>query len=89
MTRGNVMSQTPGGDIANWIDDNNLVLLNNGKPTFLSARGTYTHIDISICSPEIGSGFQWQPYHDKFKSEHFPIIIKSDASTTIDPSALR
>ena len=30
-----------------------------------------------------------QPYHDKLTSDHFPIIIKSDASTTIDQSAPR
>ena len=74
-TRGNILYE--------FIEQNSLVLLNMGDPTYLTSNGNYTHIDITICSPELASIFNWQTHHDPMNSDHFPIII----STQIENSS--
>lgn len=61
--------------MCDFIDDHSLILLNSGEPTFLSSSGTYTHIDLTICSPDLASKFHWKPHHDLFGSDHFPILL--------------
>ena len=63
-----------GNLISNWIDDNDLVLLNNEEPTFMSNVGTFSHIDLTNCSSNIASEMNWKTYHDTLNSDHFPII---------------
>ncbi|KAL3271776.1 hypothetical protein HHI36_022246 [Cryptolaemus montrouzieri] len=37
-----------------------------------------TAIDISLCSPNVASDFNWEVVDDTLGSNHFPIIIRSD-----------
>ena len=64
-----------GNLVSDWIDTNNLVLLNNGEPTRISPAGSLSHIDLTVCSPEISLLFNWFPHYDPCESDHFPIIL--------------
>ena len=68
-------SDTRGNILFDLIESHSLVLLNTGDPTFLTSGGNFTHIDITISSPELASSFNWQTYHDPMNSDHFPIFI--------------
>ena len=74
-----------GKIIVNFIEDNDLILLNTGEPTYLSNYGTFTHIDITVSSADISTHFGWQPHNDTFNSDHFPILIKADFSHHTSP----
>lgn len=67
--------------IASFIEDEDLEVLNSGDVThFHSATGTFTSIDLSLCSSSIFLEFRWSVLSDLYGSDHFPIIIKSDDS---------
>ena len=70
---------SPGSDqrgdfLQQWLTDSGLVLLNQGEPTFLSSRGTYSHLDLTITTPDIAPLFTWSPLPDPHSSDHFPVL---------------
>lgn len=59
-----------------FLDRNELVILNTGEPTFLSSSyGTLSAIDIAASSPAIYNRISWTPFSDLHGSDHFPIKI--------------
>jgi ribonuclease HI len=79
---GSLQSDRKGNTINEWLNDRGLTLLNTGEPTFLSAAGTFSHIDITIATPDIASIFTWHVHHDSYNSDHFPIMIDSSLNFT-------
>lgn len=79
---GSPRGDRKGNLINEWLNDRDLILLNTGEPTFLSSNGTFSHIDISIATPDLASLFTWHVHHDSYDSDHFPIIIDSSLKLT-------
>lgn len=79
---GSQKSDTRGRIIAQWIDDNdNMILLNNGQPThFDSNTGRTSIIDLAVASQSIVSYFDWNAIDELYDSDHFPILIRSRTS---------
>ena len=51
---------------------------NEDTPTHLHpATGSFTSIDITMCSPSLFIDFTWRVEDDLHGSEHFPIILES------------
>ena len=73
---GSPSSDRRGISIADITDKYEATIINTGEPTYLSSSGTFTHIDLTITSPNIAALLDWRPYHDTFHSDHFPITIK-------------
>ena len=71
-----------GTMIASLVEDEGLEILNSGDVThFHSQTGTFTSIDLSLCSPTCLLDFTWRVLPDLYGSDHFPILIESiDAS---------
>ena len=66
-----------GDRIADFITDNNVCLLNDGSYTYLhSATGTFTTIDLSLCSPDILMEIDFMVESDSYGNDHFPIVLK-------------
>ena len=66
-----------GDRIDDFITENNVCLLNDGSYIYLHpATGTFTAIDLSLCSPEI----DFMVESDSYGSDHFPIILKFGVS---------
>ena len=84
---GSVSNTGRGTLIADWLEHNNLFLLNSGHPTYLSSSGTYSNIDLSICSPEIASQLNWEVHFDNYNSDHFPLVLSSNLNPTQSPSS--
>ena len=67
-----------GEIIEDWINENDLIILNDGSPTYETHNGNYTHIDLTICSPSIAAQLNWYVHEDTVHSDHFPIIINTN-----------
>ena len=66
-----------GDRIDNFITENNICLLNDGSYTYLHpATGTFTAIDLSLCSPDILMEIDFMVESDSYGSDHFPNIKK-------------
>ncbi|KAK7867868.1 hypothetical protein R5R35_008617 [Gryllus longicercus] len=70
-------------DSGRRIDDlllnNEYVLLNTGASTHFNARnGSFSAIDLSICSPNLATRLTWKPLPDLHQSDHFPLLISSN-----------
>ena len=73
---GSQYPNSKGKKLADIIDTNTLHILNNGNPThYTISTNSYSHIDTSICTPEIHSKFDWNTETDLYDSDHFPIIL--------------
>ena len=67
-----------GQTIESFISRNSLCLFNTRKShTYLHpATGTYSAIDLSLCSPSLFTDFSWKVYDDLLGSDHFPILLQ-------------
>ena len=65
-----------GRQVEDFLSAHNLVTLNNNQPTHFSlAHNTESAIDLSLCSPELGTWFDWSVDSDVHCSDHYPISI--------------
>ena len=67
-----------GSKLLEILEDKSLQILNTGKPTFFRAYNNYfSHLDLTIGSPEICHHFNWDTHWNTSDSDHFPIIISN------------
>ena len=65
-----------GRTIEKFITKQDLVLLNDKSSTYLHpATGSYSSLDLTICSPEIFPDFNWKVVDDLHGSDHLPIQV--------------
>ena len=65
-----------GRIIEDFITKHDLVLLNDKSSTYLHpATGSYSSLDLTICSPGIFPDFNWKVVDDLHGSDHFPIHV--------------
>ena len=67
----------PGRKIEDLIVNSNYCCLNEDNcPTYFSkTHGTYSAIDLSICSNTIVDEFEWNVLDDMYTSDHYPITM--------------
>ena len=59
-----------------FISANNLVTLNTNQPTYFSiSRNTETALNLSLCSPLLGTWFDWSIDSVIYDSDHYPILL--------------
>ena len=77
-----------GLQLENIISNNTLSLLNDTKSkTYLHpGTGTYSSLDLSLCSPAILPDFEWKVGDDLHGSDHFPIFISSTQPSSCERS---
>lgn len=67
-----------GNEIVKFIEEAELALLDKNKMTHIwKVNKTKSHVDISICSPELLTILNWDVYEEPLDSDHLPIIIES------------
>ena len=73
---GSVRTDVRGRIVESFLDASNFVLLNTGADTHFSlASGTYSAIDLSLCSAVLAPMLAWRVYDDLCGSDHFPVIL--------------
>lgn len=87
---GSSRNNKRGTIIDSFINNNNLILLNDKSPTHFSTQNTLTNIDLTLCTPDLFLHSNWKIENDLWGSDHFPIIISlfennTDSSHTIKP----
>ena len=66
-----------GCKIENFMNKNNLCLLNNKSPTYLHpATGTHSVIDLTLSDPTIYLDYNWKTNKDNCGSDHYLIILE-------------
>ena len=76
---GNSDTNDKGHKLEKFIGDNDLCLWNDGSPTFIHpATGSFSAIDLSICSPSLFIDFNWGVHDDLCGSDHFPTFLHSN-----------
>ena len=76
--RGITASDERGDTIERFLDINRFVLLNKGDNTHFSlAHNSESAIDISICSPQVATYFDWSVDCDIHHSDHYPIKLQT------------
>lgn len=62
--------------LSDVFDHFNLVVLNTGEPTFISdSTASLSHLDLSVCSPQLAHRFQWNVVSDTHSSDHCPCVL--------------
>ena len=71
---GCIDTNDKGRIIEDFVAKHDLVLLNDKSSTYLHpATGSYSSLDLTICSPGIFPDFNWKVFEDLHGSDHFPI----------------
>ena len=66
-----------GRKIENFMNKNNLCLLNNKSPSYLHpATGTHSVIDLILSDPTIYVDYNWKTNEDNCGSDHYLIILE-------------
>ena len=87
VTWGCDKNNSRGDRIDDFITDNNVCLLNDGSYTSLHpVTGTFTTIDLSLCSPDILMEIDFMVESDLYSSDHFPIVLKIGISLSDSPT---
>ena len=61
--------------ISTFIENNNLMILNDKSPTHLSTRSSLTNVDVSLSSPSLFLSTEWKRDDYLHGSDHFPIHL--------------
>ena len=74
-----------GQQLEDLILKNDLILFNDKSRTYFhSASGTFTSIDLTLCSPSLFLDFSWKVGHDPCGSDHFPILLENDGPPCLE-----
>ena len=66
-----------GNIVEQLIDDNDVILMNDGSPTRYDVyHNTLSAIDLTICSTTVRLDYEWSVDQDSHGSDHFPIYLK-------------
>ena len=71
------LTNSRGNQILDTILNNQLHILDTNSFTHYDQRcKTFSHIDLSLCTPDIACNFYWYTYPDRCGSDHYPILIE-------------
>lgn len=74
---GSTKRDTKGISLENWLDRDDIVLLNDGSHTsFNTISNCFDAIDLSFSSSALASSLKWTVVQDLHNSDHFPILIE-------------
>ena len=69
-------SNSLGNKVEHLLESSSICLLNDKSPTYCHpVSGSFTSIDLSLCSASLFLDFTWQVHSDQCGSDHFPILI--------------
>ena len=70
-------SNPRGNCVLDIILDWQLHILDDNTPTHYDRKTDgYSHIDLSVCTQDLGSKLYWSVYDDRCGSDHYPIFIE-------------
>ncbi len=79
---GSPITDVRGKLIGQFLEDNNIFCLNNGDGTRFKKNGTTSHLDLALCSSNLGTKIECEVSEDNFGSDHYPLIISYAANNS-------
>ena len=76
---GSPMRDARGKVIEQFVEDNDLICLNKGYATRINYSGTLSHLDLVLCSSNLGSELNTEIHDDSWGSDHLPLITTFDS----------
>lgn len=74
---GSERTDLKGKEINKILENDNIVLLNNGEHTRLNqANGLFSTIDLSLSSPTLAQRISWTTLAEIYDSDHIPIKME-------------
>lgn len=74
-----------GQNLMDSMDDNNIIYLNDGSPTYIThSNRQKSAIDLTLCSADIKQLMDWAVILDPHGSDHLPILI----NCTLTPDSI-
>lgn len=75
-----------GKELLSALENSELVLLNDGTPTYVNNINQTNNIalDITLCSPNIINKIEWKVHDDPLGSNHLPIVMEIHNTKTND-----
>lgn len=78
---GSSFCDSVGTLLLNIMDSYNFCVLNDGSPTYRTKPSeNRSCVDLSFCSSQLASKFEWSVLSNSFGSRHFPILLQIPAS---------
>lgn len=75
---GDTVTNSRGVMLAAAFADLDLCLFNSGEAThYHGANGSFSVLDLSVCSPDVYLDFSWRVTEDLCGSDHYPIVLKT------------
>jgi len=81
---GSTHNDSKGRALVDFLDNNNLVLLNDGSGTRICRNGNLSPLDLTFASPSISRKCAWTVLSDECNSDHFPVMTQIDTNTPIN-----
>lgn len=73
---GSSKKSKDGDKVMNWVDDNNLVLLNSSTPTHITFGKASSLIDLTLSTTELAIALETYVSEENYDSDHHVIITK-------------
>lgn len=83
---GSRKTDTKGRILMEFIEEENLVLLNDGSGTRIGQNAVLSPLDLTFISPTICANSEWSVATDACGSDHFPTITKFHALASLPPN---
>ena len=65
-----------GKIVEDIIQKDDMYILNKKQPTYLHpGTGSFSAIDLALCSPALATNFDWKVHNDQCGSDHYPVLI--------------
>ena len=77
---GSPVNDYRGKMIERFIENNNLVCLNNGEPTRMHFNGSLSHLDLIIASQNLAFKIGSEVLNDQWGSDHYPLTFNYNES---------
>ncbi|GBO39798.1 hypothetical protein AVEN_126488-1 [Araneus ventricosus] len=70
---GNTQSSS-SEDFVDWLNNSDFIMLNTSTPTHIINAGTYSILDLTLCSASIFNEIDCYVFDCSFESDHIPIV---------------
>ena len=85
---GSRNSNAKGKTIEEFITENDLSLLNDKSPTYISpATGSMSIIDLAICHPSLFLDYNFHVDDDLHGSDHYPLLLQPASAPVVENPA--
>ncbi len=81
---GSTVNDYRGNLVYKFINQFDLICLNKGSATRLNYNGSLSHLDLALCSSNLGFKMNCDILDDNWGSDHYPLLVNLDLDISIN-----